>query len=616
VSNRGDVSNTGRLKLHIPDASPGRVRSLEIDAIIGKADPPVVGWFEFPISERLREIREEGSSEDEALLALLHIVLGFVLHVDQSKSPFGPKIVMTDGSRTPLPEDLSDEHFEALAAIRIVVQNIELKARLSDVLWQRKDRNVDDAIAAITAYLACAEAPSISWVDRIQRMKRAFQLAISLGRGAPDSYAEVERKLLSGVREIDADATYYAERLLRLLLRTERIEDERREFAALALRGAERAMREGDPNRAHAYYSTAAKWFDRLNSSDEAKNARIQAAETTVANALSQPQTIARAGVLADAVKELRNAGAPQHRIDEVRRILDDLQRESLSDMAVISAPIDVTEQARHVRTIAKGLPFTEALRRLGLLFSVPAIANLRTEALDLLRKYPLSQGLGGRQLGAGGRVTGVAAPLIGNESNEEALASRMRDGSNRYWQIAVVGCVLPFLEQTTLEHAPSVEDFLDFVAPKPFVPPGRETMFSLGLRTGFYGEWFESAHILVPQLENALRWLLESAGEIVYGQHPSGIQDYLGLEQILSHPKTIQILGEDIVFDLTGLLTDRIGANLRNRLAHGLLEWTSADINHAVYLWWLVLHLLFQLRYTDARQSRAPSSEAEETAS
>jgi hypothetical protein len=607
------VSQPGRLSLTIPDASLDRIRSLDIDGIVARADPPIMSYFQFPVGEELRRAREAGNTEEAALLELLYLVVGLMLQEDDPKRPFRPLSVRADGARTALPEDLGDEHFEALMRIREVVENVELKARLSDVLWRRKHRNTQDAKAAITAYLASAEIASISWHQRSQRMKRAFQLALGLGRGAPESFEEVERKLLEHICASNADATYYGERLSRLLLQTSRSEEERREFAQLAMRGGERAMREGDPNRAHAYYGTAAKWFEQISSMEEGKNARILAAETTVTNALSQGQAVARASLLADAVKELRDAGASPERIGEVRRILDGAQRDSLLEMTTIGAPIDVTARARVARAAAKGLPLVEALRRLALRFSVPPIATLRAEASELLRKYPLTQGLRGRQLGAGGRVTGIVESLIGNENNEDALVSRMRDGSNRYWQLAVVEQVLPFLEQMVLEHAPSVEDLFDFVAPKPFVPPGRETMFALGLRAGFYGDWFEAVHILVPQLENALRWLLESSGEIVYGQYASGVQDYMKFEQVLAHTKTVEILGEDVVFDITGLLTDRLGANLRNRLAHGLLEWTSGDVNHAVYLWWLILHLLFKLQYADREQQLESVSESAE---
>ena len=61
------------------------------------------------------------------------------------------------------------------------------------------------------------------------------------------------------------------------------------------------------------------------------------------------------------------------------------------------------------------------------------------------------------------------------------------------------------------------------------------------------------------------------------------------------------RILGEDLVFDLDGLLTNRHGANLRNCLAHGLLDWVGADVTHAAYLWWITLHVMFRLRAAES---------------
>ena len=36
------------------------------------------------------------------------------------------------------------------------------------------------------------------------------------------------------------------------------------------------------------------------------------------------------------------------------------------------------------------------------------------------------------------------------------------------------------------------------------------------------------------------------------------------------------KLLGEDLVFDLQGLLVERFGVNLRNRMAHGLMGTNS----------------------------------------
>ena len=50
-------------------------------------------------------------------------------------------------------------------------------------------------------------------------------------------------------------------------------------------------------------------------------------------------------------------------------------------------------------------------------------------------------------------------------------------------------------------------------------------------------------------------------------------------------------VLGEDLVFDLRGILIERFGHNLRNESAHGLMPEAAFYDASSVYLWWLLLH-------------------------
>jgi hypothetical protein len=65
------MSESPGINLPILDASPERIRALYIDAVVAKASPPVVSYFQFPIGERLRELEDQGRAEDVALLRLL-----------------------------------------------------------------------------------------------------------------------------------------------------------------------------------------------------------------------------------------------------------------------------------------------------------------------------------------------------------------------------------------------------------------------------------------------------------------------------------------------------------------------------------------------------------------
>ena len=56
--------------------------------------------------------------------------------------------------------------------------------------------------------------------------------------------------------------------------------------------------------------------------------------------------------------------------------------------------------------------------------------------------------------------------------------------------------------------------------------------------------------------------------------------------------PELVQILDEDTLFDLKGLLVEAFGANLRNRMAHGLMSHDETISAQSIYLWWLTLRL------------------------
>jgi hypothetical protein len=56
--------------------------------------------------------------------------------------------------------------------------------------------------------------------------------------------------------------------------------------------------------------------------------------------------------------------------------------------------------------------------------------------------------------------------------------------------------------------------------------------------------------------------------------------------------PEVEEILGKDLLFDLQGLLVNRFGTNLRNLLAHGMLNTYGVTSARAIYIWGIILSL------------------------
>jgi hypothetical protein len=133
-----------------------------------------------------------------------------------------------------------------------------------------------------------------------------------------------------------------------------------------------------------------------------------------------------------------------------------------------------------------------------------------------------------------------------------------------------------------------------DLVVDNPFIPPGHEELFAKGFLARLRWDFPHALSILVPQLENSLRHLLDTAGFGTTTRNKHGLQSPIPMGKILSdrREQLEPILGADIVKELKVLFSDQHGPDLRNGIAHGLLEHDDFFSFAAIYAWWFILFL------------------------
>lgn len=140
--------------------------------------------------------------------------------------------------------------------------------------------------------------------------------------------------------------------------------------------------------------------------------------------------------------------------------------------------------------------------------------------------------------------------------------------------------------------------DLIFLVEANPFIPEGHSFSVLLGLQAGLQGDFITSSHLLVPQLEAIIRHLAEGMGEVTSKLTHQGIQDVEYLNVLLTEERFATalrtLLGEDFLFELRGLLVERMGANFRNELAHGLAS--DGMIQHyGILIWHAVWRIVTQ---------------------
>lgn len=143
------------------------------------------------------------------------------------------------------------------------------------------------------------------------------------------------------------------------------------------------------------------------------------------------------------------------------------------------------------------------------------------------------------------------------------------------------------------ISYTTQYNDILNLCRNNLFIPEGHEEFFAKGLYAGLSGDFLTASHLLTPQIENSLRYLLKLRAEEPTTLHPNNEQERDGLKSLLENPEIINILGIDGVLHLRTILIDKRYPALRHSIAHGFTDATYFYGNGAIYLWWLVLRIV-----------------------
>ena len=125
-------------------------------------------------------------------------------------------------------------------------------------------------------------------------------------------------------------------------------------------------------------------------------------------------------------------------------------------------------------------------------------------------------------------------------------------------------------------------------------IPEGRKESYTKGLMFGFSGDFLTALSILIPQIENAVRYLAVECGEPVYNMNEEGIEEVKPMHAVLELEGVKESLDEDLIFALNTIFCSKFGFNMRNNVAHGMLDDQAFQSFKALYIWWFALKFCY----------------------
>jgi hypothetical protein len=580
------------------------------------------------LSTAARAALEGGNQKHAKVLWLLADACSMMLSPASPNEPFKPYAVFHD-RRSVVPDDLSDADITFLAEIVDATDDSRLKARIADLVWlKRKPRTVAFALRALDAYRSLPLDTSTWLRGGREAWGRAIGLAFMLKAGAGDRLIQMEGSLIAAISSTTQDDGFLA-LWLSDLLKSNGLGHERRVDITTKLESLARELDvAGDLHRARQYFSAAAEWARAIP--DETKSAEMLVAvaegwvkEAIARSASASPSHMAAASFYENAIQIYRQtpraeraAWRVDERIAELRAQLNASGEKALGEMGSVRTPgVDITEVVENARTRVSGKSAQEALLAFAGLHRGANATQLRDNALERMRQFPLQTLLGSTLMSRDGRVIAKRPAMsVGQESTEDDETAIRADMVRDYGiliGIVAQGSIWPALEVLLLEHRICESDFVDLASRSPIVPKERAGLFGKGLFAGYERDFVTALHLLVPQIENMVRVHLKQAAVKTTNLDRNGIENESGLSTLVEVPEMDQVFGKDLAFELRALFCDPTGPNLRNELAHGLLEEGGCQSAYAIYAWWLAFRLTFNTWWNAAQKARADEASA-----
>ncbi len=599
------------------------------------------GWFEVlgetqredyssmwqALSTAARQASEEERLTDGKVLWLLADACSMMLKPSSLNEPFTPFMVM-DGKRSALPEDFQLNDITFFSEIVPKINNPKLCSRISDLVWLLvQPRDPKFALIAIDNYLQIPITTE-SWIrDARECWDRAIQLCLMLKSGAGERLKKIESAIVDSLNASSSEDGYLALWLSDLLSKHKLGNKDQAVISQILEELAIKFEDCGELHRSRDYFSAASDWYKKIGSIEKSTEMIIRNAEGWVKEAIARqasdtPSHMVAASFYENAIqkyrtisKTLRKKFDVDNRIAELRNELNKAGEQSLSEMSAVSSkPINITELIEKSVKMVRGKTVSDALLAFANVYRGAQVEKIRKFSEEMLKKHPMQSFFTATHMSLDGRVIAKRPGIDFNgEDIEATLMPEMVKHYVMELSLVVQGDIWPALEVIRQEHRLKEADFYAIVKQSPIIPPDRIRLISKAIYLGYDNDFISALHLLVPQIENLVRYHLKQNGVKTTNLDMNGIENENGLSTLMDNVEVNEIFGNDLTFEIKSLFCNPFGPNLRNELAHGLIGYEESQSIYSIYAWWLTFRIMYNTFWNNKKHNINRSDDTEE---
>ncbi|WP_125717402.1 DUF7380 domain-containing protein [Pseudoalteromonas rubra] len=471
----------------------------------------------------------------------------------------------------------SESELNILKELTLQINSEAFKARVYDLCWiYSNPKQLTDAIKTIKTY-SSYEINEDSWISLniSNYFRRAMRLASQLGKGAQDLTLLIKEKLFNAIFFSHSNSKFMKIWLAEFLDDYNLIDlDDFNHINAEFNKLIENFLEGKSYYEARFYIEFLAKKHYQLKNRDYWVEALLKIAKTWEDEAKINEQAFAKMSLLEEAIqayRKLPNNAKDRFnihaKISELALLHRQASREALDEMVVSSVSTPFPEREQFTKAAIEHVSGKDCAETAILCFACLSHGFNKSKLLESEKVSPTGNFsksfFNTVRLSFDGRKIAVdkAFSEIESEEKSELLFSKIVDAAVLEADLIVTDCLLPALDELNLQYNITLSMLEELCAICPVIPPNRSKLFAKGLYFGFQRDFASAIHLLVPQWEHTVRYILNESGvSTTTMDNKDGVTTECGLSTLLRKPESEEIFDENLLFEMKAFLTDSFG--------------------------------------------------------
>ena len=542
---------------------------------------------------------ESENEQDRGVFKIIGGSLSMSYNVEEKK--YFPRITLSDGRRSFAIEDIDDNAVEIVKEVIKLLPCGWMRAQLAGLLWSI-EHSYKYGKTAVLDYLQQFDKnfDPVNWTKCFFNIQCAWNISIELGKKS-DEFQKTIETIDSAICRLDGkDPLFLSLNLIELVFSF--CEPPKAEFyLQIVEKIFEKNKAKPDKNdfMIECAFGIKQKLYKYLKKESNIRQEKIKMAQFYENLAMETDNNDYRNAHMAidylEKAYQLYDRKCDQDKILQLRKQIELLQQTAYGNMKVVSVKYDVTEICNYIDELFKGLSIQEMIVQIGFLAQIYQVDEIKAKVIERQNRLVLTGMIPRALVACNNRVVEKLDPLDWNdpEKDKDLLFKHMVAFVNEEHAYGEAFCLDYALQILRRENNISEKDLVFLVDNNPIIPEKRADIIKMGIQMGLNRNLYTALHILLPQVEHIFRNLTSMCGDTVTYLKDDGTEEYKPLSQLFRSKLLHECYDENIIFTFQSMMDEKVGSNLRNLYAHGLLEPDSGNSGTALCFLCLLVRLL-----------------------